>query len=341
MTWPTIFFSLAGGNQSLALFDAMFNQVAQMVAIPCTAAGTNAITLTPIGNAPALTSYQNFSSFRFVAVATSTTPVTAQYQSLASLPVYLADGLTQASTGAVVIGQEYLLVFAQFLNGGVGGFFLERAGGTAGVFFVPNVQVFLSGTAATYTTPTAAGNLPLYLRVRMSGGGGGGGAASANPGGNGGDTSFAGWTALHGVGGINSGGAGGIGGTGGVNGAGTQITRIAGGNGASGSQPSAGNTAGGDGGNGFFGGGAGGPSPSTAGVAAAPNSGGGGSGGVQGGTGNGGGGGGAGEFVEFIITTPAGSYTYTVGPGGAGGAAGAFAGGAGAAGRIEVEAYWQ
>ena len=127
MTWPTIFANLAAGNQPLSLFDAMFNQVAQMVAIPSNAAGTNAITLTPIGSAPALANYQNFSSFRFVAAATSTGPVTAQYQALGFLNVYLSDGVTQASTGNVVIGQEYVLVFAQFLNGGAGGFFLEAA----------------------------------------------------------------------------------------------------------------------------------------------------------------------------------------------------------------------
>jgi hypothetical protein len=85
-------------NQPLALFDAMFTQVAQMVAVPCTPAGVNSLTLTPIGSAPSFTSYQNFTSARFVASANSTGPVTAQFVSLANLPVYLADGATQATT---------------------------------------------------------------------------------------------------------------------------------------------------------------------------------------------------------------------------------------------------
>ena len=45
----------------------------------------------------------------------------------------------------------------------------------------PNVQVFTAAGAGTYTTPvSAAGDLPLYLKVTLVGGGGGG-----LPGGNG------------------------------------------------------------------------------------------------------------------------------------------------------------
>ena len=155
MTWPTIFANLAAGNQPLSLFDAMFNQVAQMVAIPSSPAGTNAITLTPIGSAPALANYQNFSSFRFVAGATSVGPVTAQYQALGFLNVYLSDGVTQASTGNVVIGQEYVLVFAQFLNGGAGGFFLEAAAVAAQTqsagSAVTNLLIVSPGSVATFS----------------------------------------------------------------------------------------------------------------------------------------------------------------------------------------------
>jgi hypothetical protein len=203
--------------------------------------------------------------------------------------------------------------------------------------FAPNVQTFNSGSAATYTTPTAGGNLPLYLHIRMVAGGGGGAAQSTNAGGVGTDTSFAAWTAIHGSGGAFGSGAGGAGGTGGVNGTGTLITRVAGAAGMGGAGNANGNQPGGAGGNSFFGGGG----TSTAGSSggnAATNSG---SGGGGGSNGNSGGGGGASEFVEFIITSPAVSYIYTVGAGGAGGAAGTQAGGNGAAGRIEVIAHWQ
>lgn len=127
MTWPTIFANLAGGTQPVSLFDGMFNQVAAMIAIPCTASGQNSITLTPIGNAPTLAAYGEFNFFRFKAVATSNANVTAQFQSLANLPVYKADGLTQAGANDIVNTQEYVLIFSQALNGGAGGFFLEAA----------------------------------------------------------------------------------------------------------------------------------------------------------------------------------------------------------------------
>lgn len=105
----------------------MFSQVAQMVAIPSIASGTNTLVLTPIGNAPSLSNYQNFSSFRFVATATSSASVSAGYQALSLLPVYFSDGATQIGSGAIVTSQEYVLVFVQSLNSGAGGFIIESA----------------------------------------------------------------------------------------------------------------------------------------------------------------------------------------------------------------------
>jgi hypothetical protein len=340
MPWPTIFANLAAGNQPLALFDAMFTQVAQMVAVPCTVAGVNALTLTPIGSAPTFTSYQNFTAARFIAGATTTGTVTAQFGALAALPVYLSDGVTQASTGNILVGGEYILVFAQSLNSGAGGFFVETAVVPAGAgFIVPVPNTFLSGSSATYTTPTSGGRLPLYIRVRMCGGGGGGAATSTNAGAVGTDTSFAGWTAIHGNGGVVV-GSGGAGGTGGVNGGtGTQLTRLNGGAGTAGNAAGGGDPGGGNGGSTVFGG-AGAGTINGAGTAAASNSGAGGGGGSSA-SGNSSGGGGAGEYVEFIIAAPVASYTYTVGTGGNGGAAGGAAGGNGGAGRIDVAAYWQ
>jgi len=349
MAWPTIFANLAAGNQNLSLFDTMFTQVAQMVAVPCTVTGVNALTLTPIGNAPAFTSYQNFTAARFIAGANSTGNMSATFGGLATLNVYLGDGATRASTGNVLAGGEYVLVFAQSLNAGAGGFYLEQATVPVSVAgFAPQVQVFTAQGASTYTTPTQGGNLPLYLRVRMAASGGGGGAAGTNNGGNGGNTTFAAgtWITVGGSGGINGGGTqfGGAGGSGGANGTGTVVRRLAGGAGAGGANAGSATTPGtpsGYGGSNFFGGGA--PSVAQvggqAGVNATANTGGGGSGGVSGGSG--GGGGGAGEYVEFIITSPAASYTNNIGAAGSGGAAGIQAGGNGALGRIEVEAFWQ
>ena len=127
MAWSTIFANLASGNQPLSLLDAMFSQVAQMVAIPCTASGVNALSLSPATNAPTIAAYQDFSAFRFQAPSTTTGAVSAGFSGLATLPVYLSDGATQAGTGAMTANLEYVLVFVQSLNSGTGGFILEAA----------------------------------------------------------------------------------------------------------------------------------------------------------------------------------------------------------------------
>ena len=64
----------------------------------------------------------------------------------------------------------------------------------------PTKQVFLSGTAATYTTPTSP--VPLYIRIRMVGGGSGGGG-----GGTGGGISGAGTASTWSGGSLSAGGA--------------------------------------------------------------------------------------------------------------------------------------
>jgi len=210
---------------------------------------------------------------------------------------------------------------------------------TPGSFtFAPNAQVSGGAGSGTYSTPTAGGNFPLYLHVRMIAGGGGGGG-QAGGGSPGGDSSFGAWTVIHGSpGGGGTSPAGGAGGVGGVNGTGAAITRIAGGSGSGVTGTGSGANGSGPGGNGFYGGAGGGVQIATTGQTAAANSGAGGGGGGQAGAGvTIGAGGGAGEYVEFIVTSPAASYPFSVGAGGAAGSNG----GAGAAGRLEVIAHWQ
>lgn len=125
MAYPTIFANLAAGNQPLALFDTMFNIVAQMVAIPSIASGQNIIALTPIGNAPTLSAYTRFNTFAFKAAATSSAPVTASFASLATLPVYKSDGTTQVGANDILTGGLYLLIYDSSLNTGGGGFYLS------------------------------------------------------------------------------------------------------------------------------------------------------------------------------------------------------------------------
>ncbi len=305
MAWPFIFANLGGGNQPLSDFDAMFTQVAAMVQIPCTATGTNSITLAPIGNAPSstnLSAYGNFNLFSFLAAGTSSSSVTAQFGSLANIPVYRADGTTQATSGDLVSGRPYGLMYASSLNSGGGGFYLLRpalqpSGGQA------TQQIFLTGTAATYTTPANC----LQLRIRMVGGGAsggdmGGGAGTGNPGTATIFNAIAAAPGAGGTGGSNGGGLSGAGGAGGTGGAGAATLREPGQAGNRGfSAPAGASAAGGQPGSGSIGsagqGGAGAP--------------------VGGGPGGAGAGGGAGEYVELVINNPVATYTYTVGTGGA------------------------
>lgn len=197
---------------------------------------------------------------------------------------------------------------------------------------VPTYQTFLSGTSLTYTTPAGC----TLIKVKMVAGGGGGGAESVNAGADGTNSSFGTWTTAHGLGGGVSGNAPGpAGGTGGTNGTGTLIRRQAGQTGGPGILSG---LYGGAGGNSALGGGTsiilnGNPAEN-----GAANTGAGGAGAIS--SGNGGRGGSAGEYVEFYITSPAATYTYTVGAGGNGGAAGVAAGGNGAAGIIMVEEFY-
>ena len=335
MTWQ-LFGNLAAGNQPTTLFDTLSSQIAKCVVIPCTAAGTNAITLTGTTNAPLITQLTDLVQFSFIAVGTSTGAVTMEFATLGPpLNAYFSDGITQVGAGGIVTGQPYTFMFSQALNGGLGGFYLaqpvQRQSGTA-----PTRQVLATPGSGTYTTP--GGARQLYIRMWGGGGGGGSNSVAGGAGGNAGATQFNGatFTANGGTGGTaGAGGSGGAGGAGGSGGSGSVSVRLGGCSGGAGfgaTLPAATqiNGQGGVGGSGPFGGGGffGGGMVNTgsggngAGVTIGPSA-----------TASTGGGGGAGEYVELIINTPVASYAYTVGAAGTA-AAGANAG---AAGMIIVE----
>jgi hypothetical protein len=222
----------------------------------------------------------------------------------------------------------------------------------------PQVTVYKTGTAQTYTPPAGA----LYLRVRMVGGGGGGSggrAPTGNPsgvGGDGGNTTFSetggslSLVAYKGLGGpvvptTFKGGAGGATDLDGLTG-----IEVPGAYGAAGSVSNStygARSPGAMGGGSPFGGaGMGASYSSDSNTNAIANTGSGGGGGNANSPGvdlYSGNGGGAGGYIDVIITSPAPQYTYTVGTGGTAGTAGndGYPGGAGAAGIIEVTAYFQ
>lgn len=204
----------------------------------------------------------------------------------------------------------------------------------------------ITSGSGTQAIPTLA----KQLRVKMVGGGGGGGGngnSTGGIGGNGGTTTFAAGaiTAIGGNGGgtnsSTTGGSGSNGGTGGVTGGGaTEILRTPGGPGGTGSStiPSGNFALAGSGGTSCFGAGTGGSFTTPIG-SGSPGSGGAGNGAAASANIAAGGGGAAGECVEFIIDSPATSYTYAVGAAGTSGSSGSGGGSGapGAAGLILIE----
>lgn len=214
----------------------------------------------------------------------------------------------------------------------------------------PTFTVLSSGTAQTYTTPTSPS--PLYIRLRMVGGGGGGGATGTSPGSssNGGDTLWksAGGTTLLTAGGgagaaSNNSQLPGAGGTATVGSGPVDAGSINGYYGGSGAALVTGT--GGMGGDSIFGGGGyGGIGNGGGGAGGEADTGGGGGGAAGTATVGSAGGGGAGSSINAVISSPAATYTYTVGASGGGASAGSGGGGAGGNGGhgfIVVEEYYQ
>ena len=98
--------------------------------IPCAAAGTNIITLTPNSPvAPLIDGYRDYDVFTFVAANNSTGSVTATVVpvrgTLATVKAYITGGAAQAGSGDVVAGSLYLAIFNDLLNAGAGGLVLK------------------------------------------------------------------------------------------------------------------------------------------------------------------------------------------------------------------------
>lgn len=269
--------------------------------------------------------------------------------SAGSLAFTIANGaVTGTKTATNTIG------FGNLIQGALNTTVCNPTGGTANFqactpgqmsanHCLPNVQLFTTGTAATYTTPTCNSVAATYLEAELVGGGSsaaGSGTGSPGAGTVGNNTTFSTFTA-----GGGSAPSAGLGQAQAAGGAVSGCTEnIVGGQGTGNSGAAAANQVGGPGGSSTLGGAGGGASSNNVGGTAAANTG---SGGGAPGTGstssNGAASGASGGTCRVIVTAPAATYTYTVGAavsGGAGGTNG-FAGGGGAAGRIKVVARWQ
>ena len=97
--------------------------------IPCSATGTNLITLQPNDATPKLEGYIFGDMFVFWAEITSTGSVTMtvvpKTGALATLKAYKTNGSAQAGSGDVVANSVYMAVYAPHLDTAAGGFVLK------------------------------------------------------------------------------------------------------------------------------------------------------------------------------------------------------------------------
>jgi len=108
----------------------MFTVAGQQGNIPCTATGTNAITLTPGTNFFVPAAYSNAQLASFKAANTSGGSVTLQIGGLALLKLFTAAGV-QAGSGDVVANTHYEIQYWADLDSSAGGFIILNATVTA------------------------------------------------------------------------------------------------------------------------------------------------------------------------------------------------------------------
>lgn len=97
---------------------------------PCSASGTDIITLTPnAGACPLIEKYVDYEVFIAAAAETSTGSVTAtvvpRTGTLSTLKVYKTNGAAQAGAGDIVQNSVYMFIYADHLDAGAGGLVLK------------------------------------------------------------------------------------------------------------------------------------------------------------------------------------------------------------------------
>lgn len=96
---------------------------------PCSASGTNVVTLTPNDDAPIIEKYVDYEFFPFVAANNSTGAVTMtvvpRKGTLATLKAYKTNGSAQAGAGDITAGLLYIAVYVDSLDAGTGAFVLK------------------------------------------------------------------------------------------------------------------------------------------------------------------------------------------------------------------------
>jgi hypothetical protein len=156
-------------SPALPDLDQNFNAFGVLVPIPCSVAGTNALTLTQnsVNEAAsiALAAYQNNVQVCGIAAATSNGATTARVGALASLPVYkdTVAGVAATTGGEIVIGTAFTLLYDSTLNSNAGGWHLITS--------IPNASDVIAAIAGATIAPAvvSAGTVNATL-MNASGG---------------------------------------------------------------------------------------------------------------------------------------------------------------------------
>jgi hypothetical protein len=109
------------------MHDYIVNMNRTMPCEPSTA--SNVITLTLLNVQPTVTKYVSYETYSFVADASTTGAVTAKVVTstgtLDTLKVYKNNGGTQAGSGDITAGRQYMLTYVDSLDSANGGFVLR------------------------------------------------------------------------------------------------------------------------------------------------------------------------------------------------------------------------
>lgn len=139
--------------------------VSNQAPIPCTVAGTNALTLTQRANVYTVTAYTNNMQLSGVASGSNSGAATARLGALAALNVYKDTGSGPAvlTGGEIVANNAITLLYDPTLNSGAGGFHLISIAGTTGTALNPATLQLGTGSVLTrYLSATASVSFTVF-----------------------------------------------------------------------------------------------------------------------------------------------------------------------------------
>lgn len=152
------------GTKLNADFSNLDSYLWNLATISCTASTTaNVVTLTPLNGFSVGSTLNNFQKFDFIADASASGVVTVKAGALLAKKLFLPDGVTQATTGNILIGVYYVIAYNTALDSAAGGFVISsnsnviggiinpQHGGTGVANNAANTQTFSGNFGITWT----------------------------------------------------------------------------------------------------------------------------------------------------------------------------------------------